>query len=154
MAARKRTALYLVIGVVVLAGLAFLLGGQVPMGDVTSAAEYKSVVGKRFRSQQELLAIGVTADRNYKKQVDYVVLTTPPGFSGPEVVTTDKVAKGTEVRVVRVLKSRVPLISRVEYVVEIAGDKKLKDMLVRLRQTGAVNDRNLGLDEALYARVD
>jgi hypothetical protein len=154
MTSRKRTALYVVIGVVVLAGLGFLLGGQVPMDDVTSAAEYKGVVGKRFRSQQELLAIGVTTDRNYKKQVDYVVLTAPPGFSGPEVVTTDKVAKGTEVRVIRVLKSSVPLISRVDYVVAIAADQKLKDTSVRVRQTGAVNDRNLGLDEVLYARVD
>ena len=148
---RARTLLYLSLGAVVLGVLAYGLTSPVPMEDATSMPEYKNVIGKRLRSEKDVLAISVTSDRNYKKQVDYVVLAALPGFSGPEVVSTEKVAKGTELRIVGIRRSSVPLLNRIDYLVEMAG--KAKGVPIYLRVSGRPTDPNLGLEPAHYAEL-
>lgn len=126
--------------------------GQVPLVDVSAHAEYKEVIDTTFGIKHNLLLIGVTADQNYKKQVDYIVLVTSPGFNGPEVVTTEQLSKGSFIRVVGVLQSKSIMVRRVYYVVVIA-DAKPRSAPIRIRQTGSVQDANRGLDPTVFEKL-
>ena len=64
------------------------------------------------------MAVGYTIDRNYKKQIDYIALVGPPGFSGPEVVEKAALPKGAVLEVVAVLKADTWLVDRIEYLVK------------------------------------
>ena len=129
-----------------------------PMEDVSSRPEYASVIGKTFKTTQDLMAIGVTLDEHYKKQVDWIVLYPKPGFAGRGVVTTEELSKGSTIRVVRALAWRgIPFDfgSRGHYVVELMGDKKLKvNAPIHVKRSGSVDDGNFGLDKAIYEKVE
>ena len=71
----------------------------IPNLDASAETQYAPVLGKRFRTQGDLAAIGVTMDRNYRKQIDYIKLVRPPGFSGPEVVARGHLPKGSVLEV-------------------------------------------------------
>jgi hypothetical protein len=121
--------------------------------DVSAEAEYKQVIGAKFRSKQTLLLTGITGDQNYKKQIDYYVLVPEPGISGPEVVREEKLEKGASLRVTRVLQSKIFLLQRVRYVVELTEVKGLSAP-VRVKVTGSPEDSNRGLDPSIFERLD
>jgi hypothetical protein len=126
-----------------------------PMEDVSSRPEYASVIGKTFKTTQDLMAIGVTLDEHYKKQVDWIVLFPKPGFAGRGVVTTEELSKGSTIRVVRVLEWRGVLfdfLSRGHYVVEVMGKKF--NAPIHIKRNGPIDDGNFGLDKAIYDRVE
>src|SRR5262245_61321081 len=75
--------------------LDYLIARPIPNLDVSADTQYAPVLGQRFRTQGDLAAIGVTMDRNYRKQIDYIKLVRPPGFSGPEVVARGHLPKGS-----------------------------------------------------------
>ena len=98
--------------------LDYLIARPIPNVDVSAQAQYRSVLGKRFRTQHELMAVGYTIDRNYKKQIDYIALVGPPRFSGPEVVEKAALPKGAVLEVIAVLKADSWLVDRIEYLVK------------------------------------
>jgi len=114
---------------------------------------YSSVIGKQFRAKEEICALGITSDRNYAKRVDYIVLFLVNGvcFSGPEVVTREKLDRGYIFKVVKIFKDRYFLSSEMAYVVEAVDSNKFKGQEVRIRLTGDIHDRNYGLDESIYS---
>ena len=118
--------------------------------DVTSDSQYSSVLGKRFSVKEDLLALGITLDRNYRKQVDYVTLVPLPGFSGPEVVTKQEVKKGTQLRVVGVLRSN----AGTNYKVEVISDQEPTAAPLVVRQSGAIDDGNFGIDRKIYGLLN
>jgi len=128
------------------------------MEGVSSRPEYASVIGKTFKTTQDLMAIGVTLDRNYKKQVDYILLFPKPGLIGREVVTTEELSKGSTIRVVKVLDRKgipIPIVSPRKYVVELMGDKKLKvNAPILVKRNGSVDDGNFGFDKEIYEKVE
>jgi hypothetical protein len=124
----------------------------VPSIDVSAEPQYASIMGKRFRTQRDLIAIGYTIDRNYKKQIDYVALVGPPGFSGPEVVAKSILPKGALLEVVGVLKADSWLLTRIEYVVRRRdADPPLNGTMVL--NVDEESSRNYGLSEDDYAPV-
>lgn len=127
---------------------------QIALEDYSSTPEYSDVIGMKFRVKEDLWAIGITANKNYKKRVDYIVLAPGVGFGGPEVVTKERVSKGIIIRIVGVQKARSPLLSQVIYVVEEIGSDKLKGAVVRVKPTGDVKDPNLGLDDSVYEKIE
>lgn len=131
--------------------VALISCGQVPLEDVSSDPEYKSLIGTTFRTKVDMLLIGVTADPNYKKQIDYFVLVPEPGFAGPEVVRKEKLAKGYSIRIAQVLQSKLFFVPRVIYVVEMSGTKP--EAPVRVTQTGSAKDANAGLDVSTFERA-
>lgn len=133
--------------------LDYLIAQPIPNVDVTGAPEYATVIGKRFRTQQELAAIGVTVDRNYKKQVDYVTLVQPPGFFGSEVVTKERLQLGAVLEVVGVLKADSLLISRIQYVVRRTDIAKTSGAPITVKVNEDSKD-NFGLDRAIYAPIE
>jgi hypothetical protein len=105
----KRFLIAVFAGTAILAyGLHFFILEPIPNVDVSAEPEYANVIGKRFRTQQDLIAIGVSVDRIHKmqvdKQVDYITLVPLPGFSGPEVITKERLQQGAVLEVVGVLK--------------------------------------------------
>ena len=136
--------------------LSFTLGacGQVDMVDVSKDSKYKLAIGKQYRTKSDLLAIGVTADINYKKKVDYIVLVSEPGFSGPEVIFRDYFSKGKIIKVVKVLKSSSIFVSRVIYVVKVVGKNKYAGTEIRVKMIGEINDSNYGLGSLVYEKVN
>src|SRR5688572_21937421 len=134
-------------------GMTLSACGQVPLADVSAEPEYKQTIGARFKSKQTLLLIGVTGDQNYKKQIDYYVLVPEPGFSGPEVVRKEKMAKGASLKVTRVLQSKTVFAQRVYYVVEVTEAKGLSAP-VRIKLTGSPQDGNRGLDPSSFEKLD
>lgn len=132
-------------------GFNFLLNTTVPVEDVSAAAEYATVVGARFQTQRELLTFGLTADPR-KKGVEYSVLNGPPWIGGWEVLSEGRLRAGSIVQVVNVLKWAFPF-ARVNYVVRTL-DQPPDAVPIKIGLTGSANDPNLGLDRALFARVE
>lgn len=123
--------------------------GQDDLKDFSSVPEFSRVIGKTFKTKEDLWAIGVTADDNYKKRVDYIVLYPFPGASGPEVVSKEIYKQGSIIRVVKVLKGK-----NVVYIVEDLSDGKFQGITVRTEVSGNVDDPNFGLSEAIYQRME
>jgi hypothetical protein len=147
-----RAAMVIAGAAVIFFALDYMIAQPIPNVDVTKAPEYASVIGKRFRTEQELVAIGFTVDRNYKKQVDYVTLVPPPGFSGREVITKERLQQGAVLEVIGVLKADSLLISRIQYVMnrtDIAGTSGAP-ITVKVSED---SKENFGLNRATYAPV-
>jgi len=123
-----------------------------PLEDVSNSREYSGVIGRKIRAKDELLAIGVTLDKNYKKKADYVLITPRPGFSGPEVVFTGKVSKGSEFRIAGVVKYGYFFLYEVHYVVE-ALDASAGAAPFHVKKSGTPDDPNLGLEKALFEKL-
>lgn len=133
--------------------LDYFIARPVPNIDVSDQTQYATVIGKQFRTQSNLLAIGYTVDRNYKKQIDYITLVKPPGFSGPEVVARGRLPKGSILEVIAVLKADSILVNRIKYVV------KLIDAVQPLngKMVLSVNEKsssNFGLPEAEFIVIN
>ena len=132
--------------------LDYLIARPIPNLDVSAQAQYADVLGKRFRTLQDLEAIGITIDRNYRKRIDYVTLVRPPGFSGPEVVARGQLPKGSVLEIVAVLKADSWLIHRIEYVVtRIDAPPPLKGRMVL--DVDHKSSRNYGLSESDFVLV-
>ena len=81
----------------------YCCGGQVKCRDVGHDEKYTHLIGQKYKSTKELLIYGITADRNYKKQIDYYIITEPPGIAGPEVLSEEHLALGTLIQIQKVL---------------------------------------------------
>jgi len=132
---------------IVLWALDYLFARPIPDIDVSNEEVYANLLGTQFRTQHELIAIGVTLDRNYKKQIDYIKLVMPPGFSGPEVVEKGVLPKGSVLKVTAVIKADSWLVNRVKYVVErLDGSQPVKGKMVIDVNEGSNIDYGLPLN--------
>ena len=132
--------------------LDYLIARPIPLVDVSAQPQYSTILGKRFRTQRDLLAIGYTVDRDYKKQIDYVTLVLPPGFSGPEVVARGELPKGSVLEVIGVLKGDTSLMTRISYLVSRVGAAPPMDGRMIL-DVDHESTRNFGLDEMVFVPV-
>ena len=154
----KRFLIAVFAGTAILAyGLHFFILEPIPNVDVSAEPEYANVIGKRFRTQQDLIAIGVSVDRIHKmqvdKQVDYITLVPLPGFSGPEVITKERLQQGAVLEVVGVLKGGFRLISRIKYVVR-SRDVATAGSAPITVDVDEDTKHNFGLDRATYEPVE
>lgn len=133
--------------------LDYFVARPIPNVDVSAQAQYASVLGKRFRTQHDLMAVGYTVDRNYKKQIDYIALVAPPGFSGPEVVAKAELPKGAVLEVVAVLKADTWLVDRIQYLVKrVDASPPLNGRMIL--QVDHQSNRNFGLDPTDFSPVN
>ena len=128
--------------------------GQIARNDSSSELEFIATIGQEFRIREDMWALGITTDQNYKKQVDYIVLVPGVGFSGPEVVSRDRLEKNSIITIVRVLTAKVRFLASPVYVIEIAGSNQFGEVEIRIRLSGDSSDPNLGLDELIYERIN
>lgn len=126
--------------------------GPQEMEDVSSNPEYDFLVGKKFQTIEEVWATGITLDRNYEPQVDYVVLVPGVGFNGPEVVFKRAFNAGHTVEIIRVLKPKNSIRSsvRLEYVVKELSSSEYSYTSLRTRTSEPLDNGNAGLDPSVY----
>ena len=143
--------------IAVFVALDFLLNTQVPMQEVGATPESSHLVGQTFRTRDDLRVFGITADRHYAPQIDYYVLVGRPGFDGPEIITRQRLPKGTVIKVVGVRESKAPLLiltdgrpRRTRYVVQATAGAELVGPPMRLDPKGDVSDPNFGVDDSLF----
>lgn len=125
---------------------------QLSLEDVSNHPDYRRVLGKKFSLVEELWATGVTTDKNYKKQIDYIILVPGVGFFGPEVVIRDRLKKGTVIKIAKVLKSTSLFSNKIVYIVELP-DKKYSDFQVRIKVSGSIDAENYGLNSSIFSKI-
>jgi hypothetical protein len=113
--------------------------------DVTGQEPYASIVGYKFKSKIELLALGITLDQNYKGDADYILLMARPGVSGPQVKFRQTLLKGIEFTVVGVLKSDWIRGGRILYQVESQQNLSLEKHPMLIKVFDDINSSNRGL---------
>jgi len=126
----------------------FLTGSCTPKNytEVSTEAPYSSSIGSTFKSEVELLAIGVTFDQNYEGDADYVFLMARPGIGGPQVKFRKLLPKGVQLRVVGVFKSHRVFGQRILYRVEIKGDPSFETYPIMIKLFDDISSSNRGLD--------
>lgn len=134
--------------------LGVLLSACVPvsMEEVSSDPEYAGAVGKQIRTKEDLWVLGITSDKNYAKRIDYMVLVPGVGFSGPEVVERDRLGRGTNLRITKVLKSESSFSPRILYVVEEIDSPRFSAYELRVALTQDIHT-NIGLDSNIFSVI-
>ena len=125
---------------------------EVEMHDSTSDPIYSSIIGKKFKLKEDLLALGVSSDN--KLPADYVVLVAGVGFSGPEVVSRMNLPKGCVFQLDKVLTAKSIMSSKVAYVFKEIGSNHLKGKEIRATLTSKSDDANYGLDANSFEIVN
>ncbi|MGE0108908.1 MAG: hypothetical protein AB7S81_03980 [Bdellovibrionales bacterium] len=128
--------------------LYFLFSYQADMMPVKPDHLCISLIGKEFKTKEEVWAIGIS-DVKKNKSLKYVTLVSGVGFSGPEVFSRQRLAPNTLFRVKTVLAS-YPVFHMVDYVVEEVDSTSLKGVETRISVKGECNDTNIGLNPKVY----
>lgn len=146
---------FTVIIFLVLFCLLFLTGCQPSKYiDVSDRPEYRKIINTEYITKAELKVIGVTFDANYKKVVDYVYLVEKPGFSGPEVVFSEVLGKGSRLKVDGVFAKDSILRNSVYYKVTILGTDKYQGNIVLIYYTGDIDSHDMGMNEDIFKRLN
>lgn len=97
----------------------FIAGCTVyPQEDVSGDARFSSELGQSYFLTDDVIAVGLTADPNYRPPITYVKLFVPPGVAGPEVLDRAQVKKGARVTITGVFAVRPPFQERLYYSIE------------------------------------
>ena len=93
--------------------------------DVSSRPAYRAYIGAKYELQVAMHISGVNAPPGYEKTVDYYVINpTTPSWSGPELISRDTLAPGTEIMVDSVRRcTNCPFEEVVSAEVRISGDR-------------------------------
>jgi hypothetical protein len=140
---------YLLIAILIC--LFFSSCSEVKMVDSSADPSYSTVIGKKFKLREDLLALGISSSNRHP--ADYVEIVPRPGFAGPEVVSRRTLKKDTVVQVTRALTSQSLIVNRVEYVVTEVYSSQLVGEEIRIRLVGNKDDATFGLDGNFYEIV-
>jgi hypothetical protein len=126
-----------------------LLAGCYPVKylDVSKEEVFQDFVGMEMETKEELLALGVTFDANYKQNVDYVYIMPKPGISGPEVVFKYTVPAGTKFRISGVLEQNNFFGNRYLYKLNIINTDFLAEYFIVLKISKEIDLDGLGINE-------
>jgi len=104
--------------------------------DVSSLSNYSQYVGKNYKSQSPTIIYRVSFDLNYKPEPSHYVIKSPPGFSGPEVISRKELPTGTTFEVLKVFKCTNCFLDFKERV----------KLIVKLTSTELFNDREVEIN--------
>jgi hypothetical protein len=149
--------------------LACLLAGfacDAKYEDVGGQPEFAPLVGAEFRTLVKLELHGISLSTHPTHEVDYYVVTPPPGIGGREVVERSVVPRGSQVRVSRVLRcsnclgrSLFDSYEFVHLVIDLDHPRSHSGAEVQLRGVGETTvliraGSVAGMSPELFARVD
>lgn len=129
----------------------WFLGHVFDYDEVSHRAEYTELLGERFTLVDKVIAVGVTMDQNYQGDADRIYLKEF-GSSGPQVRFRQSIADGV-LEIVGVHQEKWFIGAGIYYRVKYKGAQKVPELPIYVRAPGPVNSDNLGLDEALYQRI-
>lgn len=104
--------------------------------DVSTDPRFSRLIGTDYQSTEELMIYGITVERGYAPILAYYRVTTLPGISGPEVLSTDRLAVGTTCRIVKVLRCTdcyLDFEERIDAVVEITSREEFTRAPVKIK---------------------
>jgi hypothetical protein len=97
--------------------------GMAEYEDISANPRYSGLVGQQLEATSELYLHAVTLDRNYAKRVDTCSITSPPGFSGPELIYRHTLPAGTSFQILGIRRcTNCPFDERVQMVVRSQSD--------------------------------
>lgn len=93
--------------------------------DVSSEPQYSGLIGVEMISNEQLRAHGITIESNYEKILNHYSITPLPGFSGPEVLSTTTLPKGTKFKIIKVIRCIDCFLKQEELEMKIIEGPKL-----------------------------
>lgn len=128
--------------------------------DVSGDPSFGGLIGATYQTLEDLEVLGITMDRDYKQIVDHFVIAAKPNFAGREVVSRERLKKGTLLRVSRILEcSNCIFADGLEVEVDVLGSDRYAGAHVQLWSVPAILPRNsreqgLELNPALFRGAD
>jgi|GEM_PF-2507047 len=109
--------------------LIFLLSGCLitEWEDVSADSEFKSIIGIELKTKVGFTIHGVTMESNYENILHHYSLMKSPGFSGPEVLSKEKVLIGTSFKLIKVIRCIDCTFKKEKIVLELTSSDKYKD---------------------------
>lgn len=105
--------------------------------DVSGSAEYVHLIGREFRSLDQLMIYGVSYDKRYETIAEFVI-AEKPGFGGPEVLTRDVLPIHSLIQVNQIMACTNCLYSGMRIVVEVKSDDTYDGEIVSLEDRGNI----------------
>ena len=131
----KKFSVFVLVGLAILA-LAILSGCCTPSyEEIDNPSEYADVIGKTFKTREEMLIFGYSKDAPWET-IDGYVITEKPGIAGREILSRDPFPVGSVFRVNRIMNCTNCLWSAPDPVVEVLSDKRYQGAFVELSNRG------------------
>lgn len=122
------------------------------LSDVTNQSPYSNMVGLKYSVQKPVWLIGITYGPKYQSKLEFLTLVPGVGFSGPEVILRERIVEGTVIEIKRVLLEQSVFSSTVEYIIEIHGYEKNKEVVKKLRLSRGNEGGGIELNELFYKK--
>ena len=103
--------------------------------EIDDPSEYKDVIGKTFKTREEMLIFGTSKDAPWET-IDGYVITGKPGIGGREILSRDPFPVGSVFRVNKIMNCTNCLWSAPQIVVEVLSDERYRGTFVRLSDRG------------------
>ena len=95
--------------------------------DVSSESEFSQIIGTELKTKVKFIIHGVTMEPNYEEILHHYALMEAPGFSGPEVLSRNKVQIGTKFKLVKVIRCVDCTFKKEKIVLELVSSNKFLD---------------------------
>jgi len=113
-----------------------LLAGcyMVSYEDVSRDPKYASYVGAEYRTTADMTVYRVSMDQNYGPSPSAYMIVPPPGFDGPEVISTARFPEGSTVKILTIQRCTDCFLDaepRVHATVRVTSTTQFDDLEVR-----------------------
>jgi hypothetical protein len=120
--------------------------------DVSDHPQARELIGAKYQVVQDIRAYGVRPHSG--AEAEYIIITAPPGFSGPEVAFEDTVHAGAELTVLKVLKTNRLLADPYTVIVRLDHTNLHTALPIQLELFNTnVGASALSLNPAFYQRI-
>jgi hypothetical protein len=121
--------------------------------DVSNRPQAREFIGTKYKVAHDILAYGVRP--HSRADAEYIVITAPPGFSGPEVAFEETVHTGAEVTVLKVLKTNRLLDDPYTVIVRLDHTNLHTTLPIKLELFNTnVGASALSLNPEFYQRIE
>lgn len=112
-----------------------LLAGcyMVSYEDVSRDPKYASHVGVEYRTTADMTVYRVSMDQNYGPSPSVYMIVPPPGFDGPEVISTARFPEGSTVKILTIQRCTdcfLDIEPRVHATVRVTSTTQFDDLEV------------------------
>ncbi len=101
--------------------------------DVSGSAEYVHLIGREFRTLDEMLIFGYSRDNNFET-LDGYVITTKPGIGGREILTREVFPVGSILLIERIMECSNCILAGKRIVVKVISNEAYSGTPVKLRE--------------------
>jgi len=120
--------------------------------DVSNHPQARELIGTKYKVVHDIRAYGVRPHSG--AEAEYIVITAPPGFTGPEVAFEDTVHAGAELTVLKVLKTNRLLDDPYTVIVRLDHTDLHTALPIQLELFNTnVGASALSLNPAFYQRI-